>query len=307
MISITNLTKKYGHFTALDNINLEVSNGDILGLLGPNGAGKTSLMRVISGFMAAEEGHCFVNGYEVHKDPLKAQAYIGYLPEQPPLYPEMRVSDYLKFVANIKGMPRSDFKKRLDYVLEAVILQDRRHQIIKTLSKGYKQRVGIAMALIHDPKLLILDEPTVGLDPNQILEIRSLIKKLAKDRTVVISSHILPEIASSCNRIVIISEGKIVVKDSTDNLSSLAGGARAIKVVSKDIKEKKSQLVKEFDLEKIEFPRADTAILYKKDLHFIAHQIPKFLVKAGIDFTEYAPYQQSLEDVFRKLTLKDSL
>ncbi len=310
MISISNLTKKYGDHIALKNINLKIGTGDIVGLLGPNGAGKTSLMRVIAGFMTAEAGDCLVNGYEVHTHTLQAQSCIGYLPEEPPLYPEMRVIDYLSFVAKIKEVPRKFFEKRLNYVLNAMMIQDKKNQIIGTLSKGYRQRVGIAMALINDPKLLILDEPTVGLDPNQILEIRHLIKTLAKDRTVLISSHILPEIASSCNRIVIISEGKIIAEDTTEGLTKLAGGPKAIRIVSKNMlkamEEQELDLIKIFNLDKIEFVDLNTTIFYKKNIVNIAPKISKYLIRRGIEFTEFAPYGQSLEDVFRKLTLKDN-
>ena len=309
MVLISNLTKKYGDFTALNNINLNINTGDIVGLLGPNGAGKTSLMRVIAGFMTAEEGDCIVNGYEIHADTLKAQSFIGYLPEEPPLYPEMRVIDQLLFVAKIKGVSQKSLLKRLDYVLESVGIQARKRQIIGTLSKGYRQRVGIAMSLINDPKLLILDEPTIGLDPNQILEIRHLIKKLAGDRTVIISSHILPEITSFCNRLVIISEGKIIAEDTTEGLIKLSDGFKAIKIICQNIskmtKAEQKDLIESFELDRIEFLGTNTIIIYRPKISDIAHLIPKYLVKRGIEFSEFAPYGQSLENVFRKLTLKD--
>lgn len=218
MIEVKNLTKRYGGKVALDNVSFTVNDGEILGFLGPNGAGKSTTMNILTGYISSNEGSALINGVDVLVDPVGAKAGIGYLPEQPPLYLDMTVDAYLDFVYDLKKakQPR---KAHLSEICELVKITDVRHRIIKHLSKGYKQRVGLAQALIGTPPVLILDEPTVGLDPNQILEIRSLIKSLGKDHTIILSSHILPEIQAVCDRVIVINKGKIIADGTADSLS----------------------------------------------------------------------------------------
>lgn len=218
MIEIKNLTKAYGAKKAVDNISFTVNSGEILGFLGPNGAGKTTTMNIITGYNGATSGSVTVDGLDTVENPMECRRKIGYLPEQPPLYMDMTVSEYLNFVFDLKA-PKADRKAHLDGIMDTVKIHDVKDRLIKNLSKGYKQRVGIAQALIGDPDILILDEPTVGLDPKQIIEIRNVIKDLGKDRTVILSSHILPEVSAICERVIIINKGKIMAIDTPENLS----------------------------------------------------------------------------------------
>ncbi len=219
MIQVKNLTKRYGQHLAVDQLNFTVDKGEILGFLGPNGAGKSTTMNIITGYISATEGSVLVDGMDVLDQPTEVKKKIGYLPEFPPLYPEMTVREYLDFVCAIKKVTGPAKNESLEKIMDVVKIGDVRGRLIKNLSKGYKQRVGLAQALIGNPPILILDEPTVGLDPRQIIEIRNLIKELGKDHTVILSSHILPEVSALCERVVIINKGKIVASDSPENLS----------------------------------------------------------------------------------------
>jgi len=209
-IRIQNLTKKFGEITAVSSISTEIHKGEVVGFLGPNGAGKTTTMRMLTTYLPPTSGNAWVDGWEISENPDEVRKLIGYLPEFPPLYPEMRVERYLKFVAHIKGVPSSQIQERLEWTIYTCGLQEMRTRVIKTLSRGYRQRVGLAQALIHDPKVLILDEPTSGLDPKQIREIRETIREIGKERTVLLSTHILQEVVTVCNRVLIIHRGKIV-------------------------------------------------------------------------------------------------
>jgi ABC-2 type transport system ATP-binding protein len=220
MIEVEGLTKKYGEITAVENVSFRVNKGEIVGFLGPNGAGKTTTMRIITGFLPATKGNVSVSGYDVFKDGMKAKKKIGYLPEHPPLYTDMRVEDYLRFVAKIKGVPKNQRNNAISRVIDKCGLSDVGNHIIHKLSKGYKQRVGLAQAMVHDPEVLILDEPTIGLDPKQIIEIRQLIKSLAGDHTIILSTHILPEVSMICQRVLIIDQGRIVADDSLEKLTA---------------------------------------------------------------------------------------
>jgi len=213
MISINNLTKKYGDYVAIDNLSFKVEKGEIIGLLGPNGAGKSTTMKIITGFMPPTSGTVTINGENVFDNPLSVKQNIGYLPENPPLYLDMRVEEYLIFVAKLKKLSKDKINQNLEFVLSSCGLTEVKSQVITTLSKGYKQRVGIAQAIIHQPEVIILDEPTVGLDPAQIVEIRKLILSLAGNHTVILSTHILPEVIMTCSKIVMINKGKVVVND----------------------------------------------------------------------------------------------
>lgn len=223
MIQVENLTKRYGQHLAVDSINFTVETGEILGFLGPNGAGKTTTMNILTGYISATEGQALINGVDILEQPEQAKKMIGYLPEFPPLYGDMTVNEYLNFVSDIKKLTGTDRKKSMEKIMDLVKIGDVRGRMIKNLSKGYKQRVGLAQSLIGNPEVLILDEPTVGLDPKQIIEIRNLIKDLGKDHTIILSSHILPEVSAVCERVIIINKGRIVASDTPDNLSKGLG------------------------------------------------------------------------------------
>ena len=225
MIKVEGLTKRYARTVAVDNISFEVEKGQIVGFLGPNGAGKTTTMRVLTCFLPPTAGSASVAGYDVLEHPIEVKKRIGYLPESPPLYPEMEVIEYLEFTGKLKGIPAADLKKRVDEVLGRCAIGDVRDKLIGKLSKGYRQRVGLAQAIMHNPDVLILDEPTSGLDPKQIIEIRELLKSLAGDHTIILSTHILSEVEHSCERVIIISQGKLVAIDSVANLTNRLRGS----------------------------------------------------------------------------------
>ena len=230
MIEVQNLTKAYGPVTAVDHVSFTVNEGEILGFLGPNGAGKTTTMRILTGFMPATSGTARIAGFDVAQDSLEVRRHIGYLPETPPLYPDMTVEAYLDFVLRIKMFRRKSGAARITDALEKTGLVDKRSQLIKRLSRGYKQRVGLAQALVHDPGVIILDEPTVGLDPKQIIEVRHLIKSLAGSHTIILSTHILPEVSMTCDRVVIINKGKIAAVDTPQNLTAQLKGGQKIQI-----------------------------------------------------------------------------
>jgi ABC-2 type transport system ATP-binding protein len=219
MIEVHSLTKRYGDLTAISNVSFSAAPGQILGFLGPNGAGKTTTMRIITGFLPATEGSVKVAGYDIFEDSLEVRKRIGYLPEHPPLYSDMTVTAYLRFVARIKGMARNQVAAALERAMERCGLSEVAHRVTGFLSKGFRQRLGLAQAIIHNPAILVLDEPTIGLDPKQIIEIRTLIKELAGEHTVVLSTHILPEVLQVCDKVVIINAGKVVVEDALVDLT----------------------------------------------------------------------------------------
>src|SRR5437764_5553822 len=230
MITVQGLTKRYARTVAVDHISFEVQKGQIVGFLGPNGAGKTTTMRVLTCFLPPTEGTANVAGYDVLEHPEEVKKRIGYLPEMPPLYPEMEVSEYLRFVGQLKGISASDIARRVDEVTERCAIGDVRYKLIAKLSKGYRQRVGLAQAIIHNPDVLILDEPTAGLDPKQINETRDLIRTLAGDHTIILSTHILTEVEQTCQKVIIIDKGKLVATDSVQNLQARARGAETMLV-----------------------------------------------------------------------------
>ena len=230
MIEVQHLTKRYGRVTAVDDVSFKVERGEILGFLGPNGAGKTTTMRILTGYMPATDGRANVAGFDIFDKPVEAKRRIGYLPETPPLYPEMTVREYLDFVARIKGVPSKERKERVTTVMSRAHVADMADRHCAKLSKGYRQRVGLAQALIHNPEVLILDEPTAGLDPKQIIETRDLIRSLAGDHTIVLSTHILPEVSQTCQRVVIINKGRVVAVDTPENLTARLKGAETMYV-----------------------------------------------------------------------------
>ena len=224
MIQVQNLTRYYGRTPAIENVSFEVEKGEILGFLGPNAAGKTTTMRILTCYMPASSGSAKVAGFDVFNQSLEVRKRIGYLPEQPPLYTDMTVKDYLTFVAKIKGVDPRERKNRVNDVMEKTDIAERQDQVIRKLSKGFKQRVGLAQALVHNPDVLVLDEPTVGLDPNQIIEVRELIKSLAGNHTIILSTHILPEVEMTCQRVVIINRGRVVAQDTIANMTQQKRG-----------------------------------------------------------------------------------
>ena len=230
MIEVEHLTKRYGDTVAVEDISFRVERGEILGFLGPNGAGKTTTMRILTGYLPATAGTVRVAGFDVAEQSLEARRRIGYLPEQPPLYPEMTVTGYLDFVARIKGVPAAERRSRVDAAIAMTHLGEYRRELIKRLSRGYRQRVGLAQALVHDPEVVILDEPTVGLDPKQIIEVRHLIKKLRGNHTVILSTHILPEVSMTCDRVIIINKGRIAAVDTPANLTAQLRGGNLVRL-----------------------------------------------------------------------------
>src|SRR5450759_4564319 len=230
MITVKGLTKRYAHTVAVDQVSFEVPQGQIVGFLGPNGAGKTTTMRMLTCFLTPSGGTANVAGFDILEQPLEVKKRIGYLPETPPIYPEMRIGEYLAFVGQLKGLAGTELRTRVDYACDRCAIADVRNKIIGKLSKGYRQRVGLAQAIIHNPDVLILDEPTAGLDPKQINETRELIKSLAGDHTIILSTHILPEVSQTCERVIIINKGKIVATDSVSNLQNRARSGESVLV-----------------------------------------------------------------------------
>jgi len=307
LITVENLRKRYPAKTAIDGMSFEVNKGEILGFLGPNGAGKTTTMRIITGFIPASDGTVRVDGFDVFESPIEVRKRIGYLPENPPLYVEMDVVGYLRFVAKIKGVPGDKLDSEVRRVMERVNITDVKERIIAKLSKGYKQRVGLAQALLNDPPVLILDEPTIGLDPKQIHEVRELIKDLAGNHTVVLSTHILPEVEQTCHRVIIIDRGKIVAVDTPSNLRfQLQGAARVTVEVQGPVSEIMSKLktmAGVVDVQKLAdsdgHHRLQVEGELKKD---IRGDLARTIVQNGWDLYELQSATMSLEDIFLKLT-----
>ncbi len=247
MIEVSNLVKRYGDRNVVDHLSFTVEKGQIVGFLGPNGAGKSTTMNIITGYISATDGTVKVNGYDIYDEPEKAKESIGYLPEQPPVYPDMKVWEYLDFVADLKKVKSSEKDKMLRKVMRATKIQDVSERLIKHLSKGYKQRVGLAGAMIGDPEILILDEPTVGLDPKQIIEIRNLIKELSKEHTILLSSHIMQEVSAVCNRIMIINQGKLILSDAPENIPNHIAQTNDLTLHVKGNKDLIKSLVNKFE------------------------------------------------------------
>ncbi|NDJ13888.1 MAG: ABC transporter ATP-binding protein [Acidobacteriia bacterium] len=308
MITVEGLTKRYARNVAVNNISFEVGKGEIVGFLGKNGAGKTTTMRVLTCFLPPTEGKASVAGFDVLDQPMDVKRNIGYLPETPPVYPEMEISDYLSFVARLKGISGADIKKRVDEVCERTALGDVRNKIIGKLSKGYRQRVGIAQAIIHNPPVLILDEPTSGLDPEQQLHVRNLIASLSGDHTIILSTHILSEVEQSCSKVIIINEGRIVAVDSVDALHKRG---RATEIVAIEVSGADGFTVKQ-KLEEV----AGVARVVSRDSKsgnvafeveglegsFIRPDLARTIVHAGWHLTELRTVGESLEEIFLDLT-----
>ena len=307
MITVENLTKRYAAKTAIEGMSFEVNKGEILGFLGPNGAGKTTTMRIITGFMPASDGSVRVDGFDVFDNPLDVRRRIGYLPESPPLYLEMTVAGYLRFVAKIKGVPKQNIENEIARVMERVSITDVRERIIAKLSKGYKQRVGLAQALLNDPPVLILDEPTIGLDPKQIHEVRELVKQLAGNHTVVLSTHILPEVEQTCHRVIIINKGKIVAVDTPQNLrSQLQGGERVsieVKGPASEIASKLKGMPGVTQVRQLEETDGRHRFQVEGELRKdIRSDLARTIVQNGWGLYDLHAETMSLEDIFLELT-----
>jgi len=311
LIRAENLTKRYGQHVAIDRLDFNIERGEILGFLGPNGAGKSTTMNILTGYLSATEGKVIVDGLDILEHPEEVKKKIGYLPEQPPVYPDMTVNEYLKFVCDIKKVPKNKKKADMDRILELVGIGDVQKRLIKNLSKGYKQRVGLAQALLGDPEILILDEPTVGLDPKQIIEIRNLIKELREKHTIILSSHILPEISAVCQRVLILNRGKIVASDTTDNLSKRLLGANllSLRVDGQEEAVKKS-LSSISGIIKIEcHPSQEpgvTEVLVEAEKNAdIRRDIFKVLSAGNLPILLMRPQDLTLEDIFLQLTTNE--
>ena len=306
-IVVENLTKKYGAQRAVDNISFRVKTGEILGFLGPNGAGKTTTMKAIVTYLTPNEGDIHVGNYSIHQNPDEIKKLIGYLPENNPLYSDMPVIDYLKFVAELQGIEKSKIKDKLLEMITICGLEGEKHKKIGELSKGYKQRVGLAQALIHDPQVLILDEPTSGLDPNQIVEIRELIKKIGREKTVILSSHILAEVEATCDRILIINKGKIVADGTSKDLRKQTEGREILKVkIEEGDRNDIFQTLQGLStIGIVDFMKKEEGAFEVQSKPGVTSrkEIFRLCVDKGWTLTEMTPIETKLEDIFRELTM----
>jgi ABC-2 type transport system ATP-binding protein len=316
MISVKELTKRYAGTVAVDQISFEVTKGQIVGFLGPNGAGKTTTMRILTCFLPPSAGTAQVAGFDVLDQPLEVKKRIGYLPEAPPIYPEMETVEYLKFVGKLKGLSGSALQKRVDYVCERCAVADVKTKLLGKLSKGYRQRVGLAQAIIHNPDVLILDEPTAGLDPKQINETRDLIKDLAGEHTIILSTHILPEVEQTCEQVIIINKGKLVATDSVRNLQARARGAESVIV---EVAGRNGRLDVPIVQHKLELVSGVSRVLCKEQVdsrarfevesqkgRLVRGDLARTVVECGWDLNELRPAAMSLEEVFLQLTGSES-
>jgi ABC-2 type transport system ATP-binding protein len=310
VIEVQHLSKRYGPVAAVSDVSFRVERGEILGFLGPNGAGKTTTMRILTGYIPATEGKAIVAGFDVFDQPIEAKRRTGYLPETPPLYPDMSVIEYLGFVAKVKGVPGGERRQRIQQVMERTRIADMANRLCGRLSKGYRQRVGLAQALIHNPDVLILDEPTAGLDPKQIIETRELIKQLAGDHTIILSTHILPEVAQTCQRVVIINKGKVVAIDTPDNLTARLRGSETMYVqVDGGGADVGASLNRVPGVTRVvEADRKDGMVSYEVDSESgrdVRRALARTIVSSGWGLLELRPMRMSLEDVFLSLTTEE--
>jgi ABC-2 type transport system ATP-binding protein len=310
LIQVENLTKYYGEYAAIENVSFAVEKGEILGFLGPNAAGKTTTMRILTGFLQPTSGKAAVAGFDVVSQSLEARKRIGYLPENVPLYDDMSPRSYLQYAARLKGVESRQVNKRVEEVMEATRITDHAEVLISKLSKGYRQRVGLAQALIHNPDVLVLDEPTVGLDPNQIVEIRQLIKGLGGDRTIILSTHILPEVEMLCGRIVIIHEGKVAAMDTPDNLALRLRRAQQIGVhVRGPEREVQAKLAALPGVLRVQVVRAGDSVVELlvdgEEKHDVREALASAIVGNGWGLRHMAEVGMSLEEIFRQLTAEE--
>lgn len=302
MIEVHQLSKNYGERKAITNLSFTIDKGDVVGFLGPNGAGKSTTMKIITGFMAPSSGNAKICGYDVFENPLEVKKRIGYLPEVPPLYVDMKVNDYLTFVAKLKQVKPSKIKSFVERALTKTQLMDVRYRLIQNLSKGFKQRVGIAQALVSDPEVLVLDEPTVGLDPKQVAEIRDLIKELRGEHTIILSTHILPEVQATCNKVIIIHQGHIVAQDTIDQLEKMNKGSLVVSVKTKKpsaLGQTLKSIPGIIDIEQVSEFHFKVQMQEQDEL---VEKIASEVIRSGAGLMELVPTRASLEDVFLKLT-----
>ena len=308
MIEVSNLVKRYGDHTAVDHLSFQIEKGKIYGFLGPNGAGKSTTMNMITGYIASTEGTVTIDGHDILDEPEKAKKCIGYLPEQPPLYFDMTVLEYMKFVADLKKIPKDKKKAMIEEVMDMVKITDMKNRLIKNLSKGYRQRVGLAQAILGYPEVIILDEPTVGLDPKQIIEIRDLIKSLKKKHTVILSSHILSEVSAVCDYVLIIYHGKLVASDTPDNLGKLAAGSNNLNLLVKGEKSRIRQLleeisgVKEISIEKKSEQEGWNVTVSTEENTDIREEVFFKMAENQYPILEMQSQKISLEEIFLELT-----
>jgi len=307
VIEVQHLTKRYGRVTAVDDVSFRVERGEILGFLGPNGAGKTTTMRILTGYIPATEGKAIVAGFDVFDQPIEAKRRTGYLPETPPLYPDMSVAEYLNFVASIKGVPANEKRQRIQQVMIKTRIDDMANRLCSKLSKGYRQRVGLAQSIIHNPDVLILDEPTAGLDPKQIIETRQLIKELAGDHTIILSTHILPEVSQTCQRVVIINKGRVVAVDTPDNLTARLRGSETMYIqIDANGLDASGALRRVPGVTRVvESDRREPAVGYEVESergHDVRRELARIVVSSGWGLLELRPMRISLEDIFLSLT-----
>jgi ABC-2 type transport system ATP-binding protein len=301
MIAVDHLTKKYGDLTAVRDLSFEVEKGKIWGLLGPNAAGKTTTMRILTGFLAATEGRASVGNLDVFEQPNEVKKILGYLPEVLPLYPDMTVTEYLGFVAAIKKVPAAHRKEAVVKVIKTAGLESVKGRLIKNISRGYKQRVGIAQALVHDPLVLILDEPTIGLDPAQIIEIRSLIKSLKGERTIILSTHILPEVTQTCDGVVIINEGRLMASGSLEDLTASIRHKEGLFIkVRKDSPEAAAEIRRITGVDKVEAADGELKVEWKPGLD-LRDDIVRLLVDKRFGLLEMRPVAMNIEDLYLKI------
>lgn len=312
MIEVEHLTKSYGAARAVNDISFKVEKGEILGFLGPNGAGKTTTMRILTGYLPATGGTARIAGFDVFEQSMDVRKRIGYLPETPPLYPEMAISDYLTFVARIKGVEAADIPNRVEESMRLTGLTERKDELIKRLSRGYKQRVGIAQAIVHNPDVVILDEPTVGLDPNQIIEVRKLIKGLAGEHTIILSTHILPEVEMTCDRVVIINKGKIAAIDTPSNLTTQMKGSERVQVQARgNAEELQTKLEAVEGVNRVTTEAHEGTDLVAANIESepgidVRSKVAATIVGGGFELLELRAINLSLEDIFRQLTTQES-
>lgn len=311
MIEVKNLTKRYGNHMAVDHLSFQIQEGQIYGFLGPNGAGKSTTMNMITGYIASTEGTVMINGHDILEEPEEAKKSIGYLPEQPPLYFDMTVLAYLKFAAQLKKIEKSRQKDLIYEAMDMVQITDMKDRLIKNLSKGYKQRVGLAQALLGNPETIILDEPTVGLDPKQIIEIRDLIKSLGERHTVILSSHILSEVSAICDYVMIISHGKLVASDTPENLAKLMEGENSLELTVRGEKSRIQAALKEFSqVEELDFTQseekgAEDVRLKTRGNEDVREELFYALANARLPILRMQAVHVSLEDIFLELTSDD--
>ncbi|MEO0335661.1 MAG: ABC transporter ATP-binding protein [Pseudomonadota bacterium] len=302
MIQVTNLTKAYGDRMAIDHLNFEVKKGEVVGFLGPNGAGKSTTMKIVTGFMAPTSGRVVVDGFDVFESPIEVKRRIGYLPELPPVYGDMRVAEYLRFCAEIKGVASSKIKERVADSLSKTSLDEVAGRLIQNLSKGFKQRVGLAQSLVSDPEILILDEPTVGLDPSQVVEMRNLIAGLRGQHTIVLSTHILPEVQANCDRIIIINEGKIVTSETLENISKSESGTCRISLSVARDHEKLAGELKGFGAitdVRVNGSKIDVEMSHNNEG---IEKLSEKVVSSGSGLLEMKVESSNLEEIFIRLT-----